>query len=70
MRKPVLSAEFMVDIVAYDGDVVAKSMGPFTQRHAEKVDGGANINLNHERFYTVIRRAREDEIRGLAKEGP
>jgi hypothetical protein len=43
----------IVEIV--DGkDNVVKRMGPMSKRKAEKVDGGANINLNHEKFFTRI----------------
>jgi nitrogen regulatory protein PII-like uncharacterized protein len=33
---------------------VIKEMGPMSERKAEKVERGANINLNHERFTVVI----------------
>ncbi len=45
---------YYVEIVAYKNDRVAKRMGPFSERKAERVDGGANINLDHENFYTRI----------------
>ena len=29
--------------------------GPFaSERQADRVDGGMNINLNHEKFYTLV----------------
>lgn len=43
-----------VEIVAHADEHVVKRMGPLAQSAAEKVDRGANINLNHERFYTRI----------------
>ena len=41
-----------VQIIEHATDVVVEEMGPFTERKADKVDDGANINLDHERFYT------------------
>ncbi len=46
---------WFVEIVEYDTERVDKSMRCHSERDAEKVDRGANINLNHERFYTRIR---------------
>lgn len=43
-----------VEIVEYVTDRVEKRMGPMSDRKAERVDNGANINLDHERFYTRI----------------
>ena len=34
---------------------VEKKMGPLSKRNAERVEGGANINLDHERYHTEIR---------------
>lgn len=31
-----------------------RRMGPMSERQADKVDRGANINLNHEKYYTAI----------------
>ncbi len=49
---------YFVEIIKYgDGDKeeVIKRMGPIaTKRQADKVDSGANINLNHEDYYTRI----------------
>ena len=47
--------QFFVEIVKYDKqETVVKRMGPLSERQAEKVDRGANINLNHEDYYTRI----------------
>lgn len=43
-----------VEIRAYDGDVLATRMGPMSEPQAERVEDGANRNLNHEEFYTRI----------------
>lgn len=34
-----------------------RRMGPFSERLADKVDDGVNINLNHGKYYTRIVRA-------------
>ena len=31
-----------------------RRMGPMSEHQADKVDRGANINLNHEKYYTII----------------
>ncbi|MGI0148707.1 MAG: hypothetical protein ACREDF_04150 [Thermoplasmata archaeon] len=47
-----------VAIIKYrEGDnpeKVVKLMGPCPLWKAEQVDGGANINLNHDGYYTLI----------------
>ena len=45
--------EFYVEVVKYPDEVV-KRLGPMSERKADRVDGGLNINLNHENFYTRI----------------
>ena len=43
-----------VEIVEYEKGKVVKRMGPMFEYKADKVDDGANINLNHEKYYTRI----------------
>lgn len=43
-----------VEIVDIETEEVVNRMGPFSERKAEKVEDGANINLNHERYYTRV----------------
>lgn len=46
---------FYVEIVKYgEPEEVVKRMGPMAERQADKVDNGANMNLNHEEYYTRI----------------
>lgn len=45
---------YYVEIVNYDTDEVVKRMGPMSERKADKVDNAANINLNHDKYYTRI----------------
>ena len=45
---------YYVQIVEEKTGEVAKSMGPMSWEKAEKVENGANINLNHEEYFTRI----------------
>lgn len=46
---------WQVEVRRYGDDGVEKVFGPYPrERNAERVEGGLNINLNHEAFYTVI----------------
>jgi hypothetical protein len=49
---------YYVEIVkigkTYEKAEVIKSMGPFNERKATRVDRGANINLNHQEYFTRI----------------
>ena len=44
-----------VEVVKYGNpETVVKRLGPMPEYKANKVDGGLNINLNHEDYYTRI----------------
>jgi len=45
---------YFVQIIEYENDRVVEIMGPFAEIKAVKVDDGVNINLNHEKYYTII----------------
>jgi hypothetical protein len=50
-----------VAIVKYGPvDEVVKRMGPMGESQAERVEGGANINLNHGVYFTRIVPAKEE----------
>ena len=49
-----MSEQFFVEIVETATDKVHRRLGPNSQARAEKVDGGVNINLDHEQYYTRI----------------
>lgn len=53
---------FYVQIIQFEDQQVVKQMGPFTEHHAQKVDRGANINLNHEKYYTLIVNSKEEKV--------
>lgn len=50
--------QFVVEIVRFaslsEQPTVVERMGPFDLRRAEKVCGGAEINLNHREYFTRI----------------
>ena len=52
-----------IDIVEHgDRGGVIKTLGPYaTQRVADRVDDGLQVNLDHDHFYTVIRRVEQNE---------
>lgn len=43
-----------VEIVRYEGEEIVKRMGPMSERKADKVMDGADINLNHEDYFVRI----------------
>lgn len=45
---------FKVEIVEYGTHKVERSIDCVSQYQAEKVDAGANINLNHDKYFTRI----------------
>jgi len=47
---------YYVQIVEYDNDDVIREMGPFRSHMADSIDDGLNINLNHDKYYTLIER--------------
>lgn len=48
-----------VEIVSYNDGTVQSRRGPSSERRADRIDDGLNINLNHEQFYT--RMVEDDE---------
>lgn len=49
--------EYYVVIKGFGTDKEIERMGPMDKRKADRVDNGANINLNHDLFYTVVEEA-------------
>ena len=52
--------QYFVEIVSYETGEVVKRMGGGSERRAERIEDGANINLNHEEYYTRIVEEAED----------
>lgn len=46
--------KYFIEIVETETDEVVERMGPHPERTAEKIERGANINLNHEDYHTRI----------------
>jgi len=49
----VIDIDYFVEIRTWDGEVIERK-GPMTEWRADRVDGGLNINLNHDDYYTAI----------------
>ena len=46
---------YYVKIIKYEDSEVVRQLGPIsTEREAYKINRGANINLNHEEYYTLV----------------
>ena len=45
---------FYVEVVESDTGKCIERLGPMSERKAEKVDAGLNINLHHSMYYTRI----------------
>lgn len=45
---------YYVQLIEINTEKVIKEMGPHTKSQAEKIESGADRNLNHEKFCTKI----------------
>ena len=53
---------YIIQIIEYGTGRIEKEFEPIASEHmADKVDNGVNINLDHERFYTLIKNTEEKE---------
>lgn len=50
---------WFVEIYKYEDDELIDSIECSSERQAEKVEDGVNINLNHEEYYTLIKKYEE-----------
>ena len=48
------NAAFCIEVVDETTNSVVKSFDCASQRQADRIEAGLNINLNHERFFTRI----------------
>jgi len=46
--------KYYVEVVRYEDGNVVKRIECSSERNADKVDRGVNINLNHDEYYTRI----------------
>jgi hypothetical protein len=51
--------KWIVEVIAYKGGEVVKTFKSSTERAADKIDRGLNINLNHDQFYTRVTSIKE-----------
>ena len=49
-----MSNQFFVLVLDRETDEEVKRMGPFSQRKAERVESGVEINMDHDRYYTSV----------------
>ena len=52
--------EYYIEIRELNNGQVVETKGPYSERRADRIDGGININLNHDKYYTVIKEATND----------
>jgi len=52
---------YYIDIIESETGKIHQTMGPKPQRQAEKIEDGININLNHEKFHTELRKVEESK---------
>ena len=50
----IFMSNYYVQIKEYQTDNTIKEVGPYTEHRANKVDGGLNVNLNHDKYFTLI----------------
>lgn len=49
-----MTDNYFVEIVETATDKVEERLGPHSKRTAERIESGAEINLDHERFYVRV----------------
>ena len=45
---------WLIKVVNSDSGEVVKTLQANSERAADRIDDGININLNHEKFHTVV----------------
>lgn len=46
--------EWKVQVIAFETNEVVKEISAPTERQAGRIDDGLNVNLNHDKFFTVV----------------
>jgi len=55
--------EYVVTIKSHEDNAYNREFDPITSlRMAQKVENGLNINLNHDKFYTMIKVFKEGKL--------
>ena len=52
--KSEVEMKYYIEVVEFESGEVVSRMEASSERTAEKIDRGVNINLNHENYYTRI----------------
>lgn len=55
--------KYFVDIKRNKTKTIEKSIECSSERTAEKVERGVNINLNHKEYYTIIRKEETSDVK-------
>ena len=62
MGASTMITKYWVEVVEYETDEVVSRVGPeISERQAERLERGMNINLNHDRFFTRIDEVEDDQ---------
>ena len=46
---------YYIEVIKYDNHEVVKTLGPYTERQANKADDCVNSNINDDEYYTLIK---------------
>ena len=55
-----MSETYKIKVIKADTGEVVKTLEAATERAAERIDRGLNINLNHADYYTMIEPPKKD----------
>ena len=70
MNEVATSEQWVVEVYRFDNGEVVQRIGPYkTERQADKVDDGINVNLNHDAYYTLVLPTRAEAGAGDGGEG-
>lgn len=51
-----------IEIVEFETEAVIERKGPYSERQANRIDDGMNINLNHDKYFTRIVEEQADRL--------
>lgn len=49
-----MSVQYFVEVVKTESDEVVRRLGPHSERKADQIERGININLNDEDYHTRV----------------
>jgi len=56
-----MKVQYEIEIIEYATGEVVKTIPCVSIREAERVDGGVNVNLNYDEYYTLIKSSATDQ---------